>query len=360
MTTQSNYDLSREGSIVIDQMKGEINPIVEARHMMSQTILSHILLGLSDAGFYEYISQHSRFKELDAVEALNLDAFTFNAICEYLLGCGIFVKVNDDYELTSKGQRVFNVYTRGVVNVYLGGYHAVLEALGSVLKKDFPLNSNTLERSTKHAAAGTAHLTAPFTIPDVFDVIQGNSATTCLDLGCGTGDFLLQWVLQSYDHHGVGIDMSSEALAQARDTAQRWGVEDRLSFIEAEIGPDPLQIDDELVEKVDFVTSMYMLHEFGRGGHGAIVDVIKALKQKLPGRRLLAVEVEEIHPETFAKVQGEKSHFGRLDYRIIHQLSGQGLPRSQDKWHSILRDADCDIVEPGKKSGGSFIYVGAM
>lgn len=154
--------------------------------------------------------------------------------------------------------------------------------------------------------------------------------------------------------------MSPDALAQAKSTADNWGVSDRLSFFEAEIGPGPLNVHDELLEKVDYVTSMYMLHEFGRNGRGAIVDVIKSLKKKLPGRHLLAVEVEECDPVKFSKQQNEKTHFGRLDYRIIHQLSGQGLPRSQNEWHTIFKDAECEIVEPGMKSGGSFIYVGAL
>ena len=340
---------------------GEINPITEARNMMSNTILSHILLGLSDSGFYEFISDKETFDPKKAIAELDLDGFTFNAICEYLVGCAVFIHVDDNcLGLTSKGKRVFNVYSRGVVNVYLGGYHTVLESLGDVLKQKISLSCQALARSTKHAAAGAAHLTAPFTIPDVFEVIKDSSANTCLDLGCGTGDFLLQWVLQSESHTGIGIDMSSEALEQATETAGRWGVQDRLHFYEAEIGPEPIEIEDSILKDVDFVTSMYMLHEFGRGGRQAIIDVISALRKKLPGRHLLAVEVEEVDPKEFAEHTSPNSHFGRLDYRIIHQLSGQGLPRSQSEWHKIFEDSGCTIVEPGKKSGGSFIYVGAM
>ena len=182
----------------------------------------------------------------------------------------------------------------------------------------------------------------------------------CLDLGCGTGDFLLQWVLQSPDARGVGVDMSADALRQARETAQRWGVADRLSFHEAAVGPGPMAVPPGALDGVEMVTSMYMLHEFGRHGREAIVDVVRALKAQLPGRHLLALEVEACDPQEFAVQTPPPAHFGRLDYRLIHQLSGQGLPRGQDDWHGIFRDAGCSIVEAGKPTGGSLIYIVGM
>jgi hypothetical protein len=115
-----------------------------------------------------------------------------------------------------------------------------------------------------------------------------------------------------------------------------------------------------VLERVDMVTSMYMLHEFGRHGRGAIVEVIRSLKQQLPGRLLLALEVEACEPVEFARQDPPAPHNGRLDYRLIHALSGQGLPRSQADWHGIFADAGCSMVEPGIPTGGSLIYIAGM
>ena len=62
------YDLRQEGSIVREQLKSSPNPVIEARQRVSHTILSHILLGLSDAGFYEYVAGRSEFSIQDAVQ----------------------------------------------------------------------------------------------------------------------------------------------------------------------------------------------------------------------------------------------------------------------------------------------------
>lgn len=361
MTTSNLYDLRDEGRRVMQQMKLAPNPVVEARQMMSQTILAHVLLGLSDAGFYEHVAGRETFSIDEAVQVLHLDRFSFEALIEYLLGCGTLVRQDGDtFAITAKGQRLFNVYTRGVLNVYLGGYNAVLRSLGRVVDGSLRLDDASLRRSTRHAAAGTAFSTCAFTIPDVFTAMRDTRGKVCLDLGCGTGDFLLQWVLQSPDARGVGVDMSANALRQARETASRWGVADRLSFHEAAVGPGPLAVPHGALDGVEMVTSMYMLHEFGRDGREAIVDVVRALKVQLPGRHLLALEVEACDPQEFAMQTPPPVHFGRLDYRLIHQLSGQGLPRSQEDWHGIFRDAGCSIVEPGKPTGGSLIYIASM
>jgi SAM-dependent methyltransferase len=345
----------------MQQMKAGPNPVVEARQMMSQTILAHVLLGLSDAGFYEHVAGRDEFSVDDAVRSLDLDRFTFEGLLEYLLGCGVLVRRGGDvFGVTPKGERLFNVYTRGVLSVYLGGYNAVLQSLGKVLSKRLPLDAPSLRRSTRHAAAGTAYSTCAFTIPDVFSAMRDTGGKVCLDLGCGTGDFLLQWVLQSPDARGVGVDISADALRQARDTAERWGVADRLEFHEAQVGPEPLAVLPGVLDEVDVVTSMYMLHEFGRGGRQAVVDVVRALKAQLPGRHLLVLEVAACDPEEFAAQTPPAPHLGRLDYRLIHQLSGQGLPRTQTDWHGIFRDADCSIVEPGTPTGGSLVYIVGM
>ncbi|MDG4763208.1 class I SAM-dependent methyltransferase [Solwaraspora sp. WMMD406] len=358
MTTDIGYDLRHEGRRVMQQLEDGPNPVVEARQMMSQTILAHVLLGLSDAGFYEYVAGRDEFSMDKAIDSLDLDAFTFTALVEYLLGCGALVRRGDDvFGVTAKGERLFNVYTRGVLNVYLGGYQTVLKSLGEVLTTRLPLNDPALARSTRHAAAGTAYSTCAFTLPEVFAVMRGRGGRICLDLGCGTGDFLLQWVLQDPDARGVGVDMSAAALAQARDSAARWGVADRLEFHEARVGPEPLAVPPGALDQVDVVSSMYMLHELGRDGRRAIVDVVRSLRAQLPGRQLLVLEVESCEPDDFAALSPPPPHLGRLDYRLIHQLSGQGLPRTRADWHGIFDEAGCAVVEPGTPTGGSLIYV---
>jgi SAM-dependent methyltransferase len=357
------YDLRDQGRIVQAQLDAKQNPVVEARRMMSQGILAHVLLGLSDAGFYEYVAGRDELSIPDAVSALKLDELTFRAVVEYLVGSralAVDPARADVLKLTELGRRYFNVYTRGVVNVYLGGYGRVLQRIGDVLTKRLRLDDPSLDRSTHHAAAGTAYSTAAFTIPDVFAAMEDTHTNVCLDLGCGTGDFLIQYVLRSDRARGIGIDVSAEALAQARASANRLGITDRLQFHEAAVGPKPLGVSSAALADVEIVTSMYMLHEFGRDGREAIVDVIRSLKRQLPGRKLLMLEVEACDPAELARREPPAPHNGRLDYRLIHQLSRQGLPRDPADWHAIFSEAGCSVLERGIPTGGSLIYIAQM
>lgn len=351
------YDLLREAELVRDQLQSSPDPVVQARHLVSQSILAQVLLALADAGFYEYVSAHPSFSEPAAIEALGLDPFTFKSVYEHLIGCGLLERVSDgQMRLTDSGRRYFNAYTRGVLNIYLGGYKQILSHLGSVLKKELSLADKALARSTWHAAAGTAQATCAFTIPEVFEVIRRHRARCCLDLGCGTGDFLISFARLHPGSEGVGVDLSSAALSQARETAKLFGVDERLLFHEATIGRGSLELPKEQLERIDIVTAMYMLHEFGRDGRGAVIDVLRSLREQLPGRVLLVLEVEACDPEALARQRPPPAHFGRLDYRLIHLLSGQGLPRSPADWNEIFSESGCEVIEPGIPTGGSLIY----
>ncbi len=354
----NSYDILKEAAIVREQQQGPVDPIVEARNMISQSILTNVLLALSDCGFYEYLREKGRFKVSEAAKALDADETTMEHLMNYLTGCGAFEVQGDEFIPTEKGQRYFNAYTRGVLNIYPGAYKRVLTDLTDILAKKRPLDDPYFDRSTRHAAAGTAYATCAFTIPKVLDTLQNHGVECVLDLGCGTGDFLMQLLRLNPEISGVGVDMSKEALSQANGNSKNFELENRLSFYQAEVGAEDLPLSAEEVEKVDFITAMYMLHEFGRDGRDAIIKVIKSLQAQFKGKNLLAIEVEDF--DAFNPGGAPLKHFGRLDYRLIHYLSRQGLPRTQDDWHGIFKESGCKIIEPGVRAGGSFIYIAQL
>lgn len=185
------YDLIEEGQKVRDQLEKGLNPVVEARNMMSQTILANILLALSDSDFYTYLNGRSSFNMKQAAEELKLDSFVFEALIDYLVGRGFFNQDGDRISLTKTGTIFFNAYTRGLCNVYLGGYKSIFYYLSDILNKKIPLNDSLLSRSSYHAAKGTGQLTCVFTIPQVLKIMDAYNTKCILDLGCGTGDFLV-------------------------------------------------------------------------------------------------------------------------------------------------------------------------
>jgi SAM-dependent methyltransferase len=350
------YDLKVESEIVRQQQKaGPVDPIVEARNMVSQAILAKILLAMSDTGVYEYLADKVSFDTETVARELELDAKILDSLFEYLHGAQLLEFKNGSYSKTLKGKRYFNVYTRGVLNIYLGAYDEVLSSLEPLLKKKMKLDDPKLDRSTRHAAAGTAFATCVNTIPKVVELIKNYEFNCVLDLGCGTGDFLIQLCRENTKLRAIGVDMSTDALAQARDSSKQFDVDGRIQFKTATIGKEEIPLTSQEMKDVDLLTSMYMVHELGRDGRGAIIELIVKLKKQFSGKKLLLIEVEDFDPKLNSSE--ELAHYGRMDYRLIHILSRQGLPRPQMDWHGIFKDAGCAVVEPGVKAGGSFIYI---
>ena len=351
------YDLVQEAEIVRRQISEKLHPVEEARHLVSHAILAQVLLSLSDIGFYEWMRLHPYLVPEQIKADLGLDSAVFDSLLSYIWGCGLVAQQADGtFVTTSKGEIFFNAYTRGVLNIYLGGYNPIFSQLTALLQGDKKLHE--VARSTKHTARGTALATCAYTIPEVFNVLKKHGASCILDLGCGAGDFLIQFLRLDAGRRAHGVDMCAEALVVAEKTAASFGVQDRVRFHTCEVGRAALPLTPADQQEIDAVTAMYMIHEIGREGREAVVRTLRELGAQFKGKNLLLLEVEAVAPGEPGSAP--PPHFGRLDYRLIHELSSQGLPRSQAEWHSIFQECQFEILEGGVKTGGSYIYLVKM
>ena len=332
-------DLVREGEIA----RGiTFPPDAEELSLAGSYVYAQVLHALWDSGFYEYVRDTPRFRREDAVDMLGFDAMTFDWLMYYLVGRGVMrAPAEGELELTEKGRRVTNTLARGLLNLYVGGYNALLSNLGPLLRGEIGLDDPRLDRSPRHAAAGTEDVTCVRVVPQVIDMLAEHEVEGILDLGCGTGGFLIQWARLA-GGWGAGVDMSEGALAAARTHAAAFGVADKLSFYLAEVGKDKLPIDAAWAAKIDAITAMFMLHEFGRGGDAAIVKVLVELGAQFPGRLLVALEMQPV--DVYALGGHPPPAMDALDYHFIHPLSRQGEPRTKDAWQKLYDDAGMKLL----------------
>lgn len=101
-----------------------------------------------------------------------------------------------------------------------------------------------------------------------------------LDLGCGGGEWLLRALAAHPQLRAHGVDISEDALAQARRAASGLGVEDRLTLHHQEaqgfVSSEPF----------DLVLSVGATHAFG----GLLPTLAAARKHLAPGGRVLIGE----------------------------------------------------------------------
>lgn len=327
-------DLLREAEIA----RGlEFPPNAEELSLASSYVYAQVLFALWDSGFYEYVRRCPRFEAAALVAELGFDRMTFDWLMYYLIGRGV-VRVAGEgaLELTEKGQRVTNTLARGMLNLYVGGYAGLLANLGPLLRRELALDDPRLDRSARHAAAGTEDMTCVRVVPQVIEVLREQGVKSILDLGCGTGGFLIQWALLS-GNGGAGVDMSAPALDAARKNAADQGLAERLSFHLGEVGKDALPLTANVVDRTEALTAMFLLHEFGRAGDAAIVRVLSALREQFAGKLLVALEMQPV--DVHALGGRPPPAMDALDYHFIHPLSRQGEPRTKDTWQRIYEDA---------------------
>ncbi|HEY3818900.1 MAG TPA: class I SAM-dependent methyltransferase [Polyangiaceae bacterium] len=328
-------------------------PDAEELTLSSDFIYAQVLFALWDSGFYDYVRRRPRFSRADAVAELRFDRAMFDRLAYYLIGRGILRAPNEaELELTDKGRRVTNTIARGLLNLYLGGYSGVLGNLGPLLRGEMTLGDPRNDRSARHAAAGTEDMTCVRVVPQVIETLKEHGVKGVLDLGCGTGGFLIQWARLTQGW-GAGVDMSAPALAAARENAAAQGVADRLTFLLGEVGKDPLPLDADQASRIDAVTAMFMLHEFGRAGDGAIAKVLSSIQSRLPGKWLFALEMLPV--DVNALGGRPPPALDALDYHFIHMISRQGEPRTKEVWERIYSEAGMRLVRVRRPKGAPLL-----
>jgi SAM-dependent methyltransferase len=336
-----------------------LGPFLETLRMVSETFLAQVLLALWDSGLYEYLRRHATLDLKSAAEELGLDESVLRSLVDYLVGQGLLKPGEGGLTLTEKGGYYWNYVTRGVLTCYVGGYNPLLCQLGPLLRKEIDLDDPLLERLGRLVAVGSGHsLLGNGTVPWVLAVIKRAGGRCVLDLGCGAGQFLNHLALQWPDGSGIGIDMDTHAIAEAQRIAAEYGVADRVTFHLAKLSAEPMELSEEVRQKVGVLTAMYIMHEFrGRGGDENIVAVLASLRRQFPGRKLLMVEGTRADPLELNATPPRT--FGQLDYSFLHPLSRQGPLLTPPEWEQLIDRAGAQLIErvPGFRIIPSWIQL---
>lgn len=150
---------------------------------------------------------------------------------------------------------------------------------------------------------------------------------TLLEVGCGTGNFLVQAAKAFPQARIVGADIDGDSLAVARERLTAAGVADRVRLVEGDAG--------EHVEagSVDVVVMIEVLHEIAPAIRGAVVS--GAARTLGAGGAL--VIVDETYPSTLAQSRLPEYRFP-LQTGIEELVWGNVLPTREEQ-EALLRQA---------------------
>jgi hypothetical protein len=339
------HDLLAEGARA-RKLSGEsegVRCLVEGMRMINNTTLAYVLFALWDSGFYEYSLSHPRFSIAEAAGELRLDAEVLEMLLHHLVGCGVLRVDGEQMELTEYGSRFSNIVLRGTLNINLGGYGTQLTSIGPLLRKEVTREEIERSHSGVHSGLGTEELTSVRLVPAVLKILAERNLHSMLHLACAAGGFLAQIARSDPSFHGIGIDKSAQKIAGAEEKLRRYGLESRIRLVQAEVGVQPLPLDEQTRSQIDVVASIYLLHEIGRYGRQRIVDVLRQIKASFPGKLFLFSET--MPPDTPDSVRKLPAQYSQLDYLLIHRLRGKGMPLPAEEWKSIVAEAGLKLID---------------
>ncbi|KUN18835.1 methyltransferase [Streptomyces antibioticus] len=149
------------------------------------------------------------------------------------------------------------------------------------------------------------------------------------DLGCGSGERLVQILRRYPAARGIGVDIAAESLAVAAQDAAAAGLADRLTFTVGdmlELAPRP-----EYAE-VDVLTCFMAGHDFWPREQAVralarLREVFPNVRRFLIGDATRSVDVPDTELRVFT-----------LGFEVGHDLMGDFLPTARD-WESVFEPA---------------------
>jgi ubiquinone/menaquinone biosynthesis C-methylase UbiE len=289
---------------------------------------------LFNVGFFAEMQEKGTANVDSFAESHNLDARILKSLCDSLFALRILGKRGPDYSLDSKGRILVEVAQGWFDGVY--GYEEVFHSLEALLRGE-KAYGREVKRRSDFVAKGSGEMERWIHFPLAIDYIRRNRCKKVLDLGCGDAAFLIDLCERDEAITGCGIDIAPEAIADARKSVTRAGLQDRIHLFVADVSelteaPDQLQ-------GIEVATTFLVLHELLFAGDDAVVELLEGFRTLFPGVPLIVFEVIRPTPEEMRRKPGMA-----VQYILQHDLTHQKLV-SRKEWRELFKAAGFSSVE---------------
>jgi SAM-dependent methyltransferase len=223
---------------------------------------------------------------------------------------------------------------------YLGGYvrlgtafatedyRLAPEAFRTGSTVPFQGRSEDFARTVAEAIAGMNRVVARRILPSLSGVVeQLNQGGAILEVGCGTGNLLLQLAQAFPNSRCTGVDIDPTGMAAAREAVHQAGLGERVQILEGDVSRAVLP------EAYDVVVMVEVLHEISPTLRPS---VIRGCARALHAGGWLVI-VDETYPSTLAEARRPEFLFP-VQTGFEELLWGNVVP-SQEEQEQLLRAA---------------------
>ncbi len=290
-------------------------------------ILCSVLASLDDAGVLDTLEERGlRVEDVGGNAQLSRDTLY------YLVDRGIVAPDSGLYRLTPYGTEL--LADRGYVYWIAGGFGEPFWRFGQLVAGTHKYGHDIV-RDGRIVAVSSADLGRDDLRPYVHSVLSRIEYKKAADFGCGNARNLIG-ICGIKNAEGLGVDISPEAIGEARQEVEKAGLGQSITVVEADAS-DAAAIPE--LESVDLIVGFFFMHEVLEKGLEAFVAYLQGLHRRLPvGAHILAAEVtpperDRAGAETFTP-----------EFTLIHALMGQGL-LSEEGWRDAFVRGGFEIKE---------------
>lgn len=254
------------------------------------------------------------------------------ASLRYLTARGLAAESGGGFTLTDQGRQVCDEY--GYLVWLVGGYGEPLRRMDAFLEGSHRYGDD-YPRDGRWVADGAAIIGKTDVVPEAMKLLERNSFSTVLDLGCGNARFLVK-LCEKFGSNGIGVDLSPAACESAEKLIAESSIPDK---VRVEVGDAGALDKVPGLDNVDLVVTFFLLHEILASGRDVLVDYLQKMSKAIPsGARLLIAEVEP------PRADGDTEQRFTPEFTLVHNLMRQFLITAEE-WTSVLADGGFAVKE---------------
>jgi SAM-dependent methyltransferase len=291
-----------------------------AYELIQGYVMCNVIAALDEAGLIPAL-----LGEGLRADQLGSNEFLSDATVGYLIDRGIIQPEGDGYRATPFGSELLR--DSGYIFWVAGGFGFPFHRFGGLIS-GAETYGKEVSRDGRLVAVASAELGRGDLKPYVDDMLASIEFRRVADFGCGNARNLIG-ICRAAGTDGLGVDISPDAIAEARLELDREGLAGRIRLAEADAS-DAASIPG--LETVDLVVGFFFMHEVLAKGYDEFVGYLRGIAGRLPaGAHVLAAEVtppvrNRASQETFTP-----------EFTLIHAMMGQGL-LSEEEWCQAFRE----------------------
>jgi ubiquinone/menaquinone biosynthesis C-methylase UbiE len=261
---------------------------------------------LLNVGFFDEVSKRLTIDIDSFAKEKNFDERLLHLLCDYLYVYKILKKDRAKYRLTSKGKIVVEMLT-GVFDI-LYSFEDIFHNLEALVKKEKILGQE-VNKFFYFESKGTGTAAKQLIFPIIIDIIKKHNFKKVLDIGCGSGTFLIELCKKNPGIMSYGLDISQEAIIYGQHQLIENNLQGKITLLKGDI-LNILEIKDSDLKTVEAIIATFVLHELFFENKEKIINFLITLRQKFGNKPLLVCEnikqtLEELRkmPQFYSELQ---------------------------------------------------------